>query len=214
MPKATAWPCKVRSREHPHGLPELQAAGNEALLETVRTDNEAATITFAVATAACRAGLGIAIESPENSFFWELAGASELTQLPGMLRAVFSTCMFDGEDRNRRIAVVTNVVEIYELLNGAVCGNRRRCDRTGAPHSTWEPLVAQGRITQYPSARAMGHSVALCDRIAEGVDAHLHTRSYAGKFDIGFSEVYAGEQALLSARVLRRLAHGAFACSS
>ena len=213
VPGATHWPPALRSTAHPYGLPELRRERRTADREKVDTGNAIAAITFEDATRAARAGRGVAIENPANSFMWILDEAKVLEAVPGIFRVDFTNCMFAGGDRNKKTAVLTNVEEIGAALRGRTCTGREVCDRTGRRHLTWTPAVSGGIIQAYQTGGEAEYPRGLCDAVGQAIRA----RRAAGTprpSRIAFTEVFAGPRAILSARVARHVVAGMGSSSS
>ena len=213
VPGATHWPPALRSSAHPYGLPELRRQRRAADREKVETGNAIAAITFEDATRAARAGRGVAIENPANSFMWILDEAKALEAVPGVFRVDFTNCMFAGGDRNKKTAVLTNVVEIGAALRERTCTGREVCDRTGRRHLTWAPTVAGGIIQHYQTEGEAEYPRGLCDAVGQAIRAR-RAAGAARPARIAFTEVFAGPRAILSARVARHIVAGMASSSS
>ena len=213
VPGATHWPPALRSTSHPYGLPELRRERRATDREKVETGNAIAAITFEDATRAARAGRGVAIENPANSFMWILDEAKALEAVPGVFRVDFTNCMFAGGDRNKKTAILTNVEEIGAALRGRTCTGREVCDRTGRRHLTWAPTVAGGIIQHYQTEGEAEYPRGLCDAVGQAIRAR-RAAGAARPARIAFTEVFAGPRAILSARVARHVVAGMASSSS
>ena len=213
VPGATHWPPALRSSAHPYGLPELRRQRRAADREKVETGNAIAAITFEDATRAARAGRGVAIENPANSFMWILDEAKELEAVPGVFRVDFTNCMFAGGDRNKKTAILTNVEQIGAALRGRTCTGREVCDRTGMRHLTWAPTVAGGIIQQYQTGGEAEYPRGLCDAVGQAI-RERRAAGAARSSIIAFTEVFAGPRAILSARAARHVVAGMVSSSS
>ena len=194
---ARSWPLAVRSGMHPYGLPELAAPSRRADAEKVAAGNDLALFTLSACHAAMAQDAGFAIENPSNSFLWELIEAKELAASSGVVRMDFSSCMFNGGQRNKKTAILTNAPSLAAALEGRICSGGRRCSRTGVAHASWDPVVRGGRIAVFPTEAEAEYSDGLCAALAPAIVSH-------GGWSQGrpfFTEVFAGPRAPLSRAV-------------
>ena len=112
---------------------------------------------------------------------------------------LLSNCMFGGM-RNKRSLFITNLdgAEALNKLCQASAGSP--CSRTGLPHASWEPEVANGIVIRYPSTAEAQYPRELCEAWAE-----LIVNFGMGKPGDKFLEIFCGRRAPLTVAVARRL---------
>ena len=192
----------MRSVRHPYGLPSLSGARRAADLRRVETGNAIAAATFADASACLRAGAGIAIENPRNSFMWRLREAQLLRAAPGVSFVHFTNCMFADCRRCKPTAVLTNMPELVARLGGRVCAGGAVCSRTGAPHLSWTPKVEEGRVLHFPTAGEAEYPGGLCEEIAKAlIQRERAAQGTDEAKNLVFTEVFSGERAPLTRAV-------------
>ena len=136
---------------------------------------------------------------------WLLPESVAFERIPGVRRAVFSNCMFGGQ-RAKLTAVLTNVPEFYDALDGKICRGSEVCDRTGEAHATWKPTVANGQIIEYKTSGEAEYPQAMCDALGQALVSRIAALEHTASERIVFTEVFSGPRAPLSARVARHLA--------
>ena len=205
VPGAKSWPRALRSGRFPAGLPELQREDRRADLLKVEQANELADTTFRCCLEALQQGRYFAIENPANAYLWNLPRAVELAQSKGVHRVTFTNCCFAGGERNKLTAVLTNAQFIAGALEGRLCRGRDLCERTGAPHLTWAPVVRDGVIATYPTEAEAEYPAGLCVEVAKGVAELVEAAHSGDRYEWDFIEVFSGPNAPLSRAVAAQL---------
>lgn len=139
-----------------------------------------------------RAGKGFSLEHPAGSIAWSLDTWIELSNHPGVVRYVYSTCMYEGSRRRKMQAILTNKEKIGKELS-KVCKRGKVCDRTGLPHLKWRPVTSGNRVVQFQTGDEREYPSGFCKAYAKGVHNSREVRS--------FVEVFSGPNAPLSEAV-------------
>lgn len=199
IPGASRPPVPLRSEEHPLGLPFLKQDKWVALGRRVADDNSLAIWAIERCMHRAKRKLGFTLEHPGNSYIWELGQAKELLGFPEVEDALFHNCMFKDGRKRKLSRFRTDMPQVASRLRRWCSNKGGLCDRTGQPHASWRPKVANGCVMEFRSEMEAEFQLELAEQIAEGIAEFEGQLEAAMEWD--FSEFFAGPNAPLSAAV-------------
>ena len=188
-------PGRLRSHEHPDGVPFLNAASRAHLKKKVDTDNMLASWTFRNCRRRHQAGLGFTVENPASSYIWDTKAAKELKGMPGVETILLHNCMFAPGLKRKCSRFDTNMPQLRKRLE-RTCSAAAVCDRTGQAHESWRPVVKDGLIIRFPSAAEAEFQAELCDQLVQGYTEFIENMTKTVSAD--FIEFFAGPRAPLT----------------
>jgi hypothetical protein len=212
IPGADRQPPRLRSDEHPEGLPGLSLYHQAQ----VKMGNEMFEAAIARAEQRALAGLGGLIENPSGSYGWKLRRytrmvdrlkerAAKRSGASAIKFGVCYNCMLGGA-RYKKSGICYYGIE-FEHEFWDVCQNLRGiCTRTGYPHQSMKPEVEGGVVIRYPTEEEAEYPLLMVQGIARAtrrfLEAHPKLRSQM-KYD--FLEIYSGPNAPTTMAVAEEL---------
>ena len=122
------WPGRLRSAEHPWGLPEVQHPRDVAALAA---GNALAKFSISVARQCRNLEIPFGIENPFSSRLWTLPGMRAIRGWPHAFWACTDFCQ-DGVPWRKPTGLLGYRVNMHDAARQ--CSGRGRCSRTGRPH--------------------------------------------------------------------------------
>ena len=213
IPGVAKQPVVLRSATMPTGIPD--PGRSKSLQKRIDDDTEMADLAAVECAAAHRDSRLFLLEHPEKSIARHLPSWTSLVALPGVFVLVYTLCLFPPCSRRKRQCVITNSVGVKTFLtlglNSRICAGTRSngnlCDRTGLPHESFDPVVADGRVVSWSTSHESEYPVGFCDVLASGIVSDLLTRpDLLARCPTSFLEVFSGPNAPLTRAVSEKLA--------
>ena len=192
LPNVKNPPIPLRSDTFPTGIPSELAKLSHKARKRLEADTEMAVMAAERCLVRHRAGRLFSLEHPGRSIALELPEWAKLREEPGVFCSFYHTCMFEGSRRRKFQVLIHNLPELRGIEK--LCESAGRCDRTGAPHEKWRPLVANGRVQQFVTGEEREYPVGFCSAYAGLLRESLDS----------FAEIFSGPNAPLSDAVSRR----------
>ena len=186
-------PVPIRSLEHPTGIPREVEKMTRKQRKRLDNDTSMADLSAEACWDRAERGRGFSLEHPYGSIAWELPSWKRLKGRSDVFWVPYHTCMFEGSQRKKKQALLTNVESLARSMS-KLCEGTVFCDRTHLKHLKWRPITSGGRVLQfvtgeereYPSGFCRCYALALLDYLKPGDS---------------FLEVFSGPNAPLSAAV-------------
>lgn len=188
-------PVPIRSLEHPTGIPREVEKMTRKQRKRLDNDTSMADLSAEACWDRAERGKGFSLEHPYGSIAWELPswkrlkGRSDVFWVPYK----YHTCMFEGSQRKKKQALLTNVESLARAM-AKLCEGTVLCDRTHLKHLKWRPITSGGRVLQFVTGEEREYPSGFCRCYA------LALLEYFKPGD-SFLEVFSGPNAPLSAAV-------------
>ena len=184
-------PVPLRTSDFPLGIPsELGKLSKKARVR-LNNDSFMAQDSARRSLARHRRKKFFSLEHPLRSIAMDLPEWKALKNEPGVFVSEYHTCMFEGSRRKKAQALIHNMPELKRLEK--TCGGNSLCDRTGAFHERWRPIVAQGKVKQFITGEEREYPRGFCEQYAKAVKLMVES----GKLK-SFVEIYSGPNAPLT----------------
>ena len=186
-------PVPIRSLEHPTGIPREVEKMTRKQRKRLDNDTSMADLSAEACWDRAERGKGFSLEHPYGSIAWELPSWKRLKGRSDVFWVPYHTCMFEGSQRKKKQALLTNVESLARAM-AKLCEGTVLCDRTHLKHLKWRPITSGGRVLQFVTGEEREYPSGFCRCYA------LALLEYFKPGD-SFLEVFSGPNAPLSAAV-------------
>ena len=186
-------PVPIRSLEHPTGIPREVEKMTRKQRKRLDNDTSMADLSAEACWGRAERGKGFSLEHPYGSIAWELPSWRRLKGRSDVFWVPYHTCMFEGSQRKKKQALLTNVESLARAM-AKLCEGTVLCDRTHLKHLKWRPITSGGRVLQFVTGEEREYPSGFCRCYALALLEYL-------KPGDSFLEVFSGPNAPLSAAV-------------
>ena len=189
-------PVPIRSANFPTGIPsevERMAPKQRRRLEN---DTRMADMSAEACWDLAEQKKGFTLEHPHGSIAWELDSWKKLKERGDVFWVPYHTCMFEGSQRKKKQALLTNLECVAKSM-GRTCSGSVHCDRTRLKHLKWKPITSGGRVLQFVTGEEREYPEGFCSSYAQAISGYLTEGD-------SFVEVFSGPNAPLSVAVGKR----------
>ena len=193
-------PCRLRSDEHPAGLPGLPPH----LQKRVDMGNEMFEGAVVIADGSSNSGTAFLLEQPYRSYGWLLPKAKKLRAKSGVKFLRCYNCMKGGS--RFKISGLLTDLDVEDQFEEVCFNIAGICNRTGLLHESIRPIVLGSTVVTFPTEEEAEYPAGMCESSAIGVERFLRSHPEVKKTtEFDFIEIHSGPNAPTTAAVVERL---------